>query len=340
MRRRAAWGGLLGLIVGSIALAPGAGSAAASCDQPYEAWFVQESDDSGTPLPGGPVLGESLTHVLLGVNELGEPDGDLDGTPDGVSWEGGTLVLSRGDGVVRLEPPASMGPVEGGSAQVEYPSGMGDLDGDGQPEFSVMVGRGAAFRTFVVLGGLAPGTYDVGEVAVDVTLLSGGSVGDQDGDGADDVGLRSEVDDEVVIVRGPDVVAPGPGGVLADVPAPITTVPLSLAGILDLEGGAPVLAGASPHSDATRVQLMTAEPIELAVPSTGAELGAGGYVTASRFEGDRIVVLHQSWRNGGRAVMWNIDDPCTPFDPAEAPVDMPRAPAPAQPTAGDPTYTG
>lgn len=214
--------GGLGLVVGSVVLAPAvrAGTAQNSCAQPYPAWFVD--DDISQPDPEGPSLEASLEHPVLGSRPDGSGlDTDLDGATDVVAWEGGTLVLERGDGVVRLEPPAGLTPVDGTSLNVGLGTAVGDLDGDGAPEFSVSVEGASEFMFFLVLGTVTPGAHPVDEVSVDVTLAGGGGVGDQDGDGIDDaIAGAGESGGPTSIVRGLDIVAPGAGGVLTEVPQP------------------------------------------------------------------------------------------------------------------------
>lgn len=333
--------GGLGLVVGSVVLAPAvrAGTAQSSCAQPYPAWFVD--DDISPPDPEGPSLEASLEHPVLGSRPDGSGlDTDLDGATDVVAWEGGTLVLERGDGVVRLEPPAGLTPVDGTSLNVGLGTAEGDLDGDGAPEFSVSVEGASEFMFFLVLGTVTPGTHPVDAVSVDVTLAGGGGVGDQDGDGIDDaIAGAGESGGPTSIVRGLDIVAPGAGGVLTEVPPAIRTIPTPVDGVLDLVDGAPVLASADPFADAERVLLyLPEETVELAVPSTGYELGATGSVTANLYRGDRIIVLRQGWRNGGRSVMWNLDAPCTTFAADAAPGPTPAVPA--EPAAGASSYTG
>ncbi|MGN6696171.1 MAG: hypothetical protein ACTHN0_18470 [Aquihabitans sp.] len=348
MGRRVAVAGVAALVAGAVLIGPSvrAQDGGGACSQPYPAWFVQEFDPAGAPEPGGPQLGVSLDHRLLGESPDHFFDTDLDGVEDVASWDGPTLVLTRGDGELRLQLPTGLTSAQVHGSSVNLGSPVGDLDGDGRPEFEVYV-DGGVHRNYLVLGTTAPGTHPVDEVAVDNSVVGVGGVGDQDGDGVDDAmafgtAATEYGDGPVQILRGLDLVAPGAGGILADVPAPLRMVDHWVTGVLDLGADAPVLAASSPFSDAEQVFVYLPQgTVELAVPPTAGAYGASGDVHASRYGDDRIIVLEQGWRNGGRSVMWNLDAPCEPFV-AEAGSPSGTAPpaVPAAPASGAASYTG
>jgi hypothetical protein len=112
----------------------------------------------------------------------------------------GSVVFPRPDGVVSFArhdgpslgpstPQNSLGP-QGGIAD------WGDLNGDGDPDYVINAVEG----TYVISGGLAAGVYNPAKVGVRLVDPATGPgigamrpVGDQNGDGADDIALNGHL---------------------------------------------------------------------------------------------------------------------------------------------------
>jgi hypothetical protein len=326
--------------------APVDGQVDGRCGAPYPPWYSAEIPLYGSD-PGAPPLSASLDHRLLGRTADGSGlDTDADGIADHTFDDGGAFVIERGDGVVRLEPPTDAVPPDGLdlTVGVYVDAGIGDLDGDGRPELRASLTGSETNADFLVLGTVEPGTHRIDEVSVDLsTSLYGsglGGTGDQDGDGIDDVWYRSEFEGSTHLLRGLDVVAPGPGAELAAVPPSFEDVNEIIVGLMDLDVEHPAMAGVDSPLDATRLELLGASsPIRLEIPDPHPGRGASGGVTANRFGSDRIVVFTQGYRNASQVTMWNLDDPCSRYA-ADAARDDPEPASPAAPAPGSADYTG
>lgn len=349
-RRTAAAIALVGSVAAVVLGSGGAGAqvdGSAPCPAPYapifaEAWqYGPGADGREVPPPEGP----SIDHL---ARSFEPPDTDGDGRPDTVEHLSQVLVIGRGDGQLVLRAP------EGGSVGV--PSGritIGDLDGDGRDDIFVFTATGPVVderidTVYVVLGSTPAGEHDTDVVGIEMPVPLGGyfvGVGDQDGDGADDVATGPGPD--TLIISGRQLVAPGPGGSLSALPEPLRTVPGMVMGALQLTpGAAPILA--LTHADegtVVEVTLLTDPP--LALRTDRVPFGPGrlpeAHVSGFLSDGDRIVTLGYGPNRSGSAArwMWNLDDLCASptLAPVSPPSTVPTSP-PASPVRATPTYTG
>jgi hypothetical protein len=272
----------------------------------------------GPRRPGEPSRGTSLSFPSEGKL----PDTDGDGQGDSLSvWDGVSptpLVLRRGDGTVELVRAGS--PV---SAVGESPY-IGDLDGDGHDDLLISAG----VERYLVPGTVEVGSHDPADVGVllgepeerDATS-TWRPVGDQNGDGADDLGYGSGFSSQVrgQVYSGRDLLALGPGASLAQLPAPLRNFTTMLTP-LRLEADAPpAFVNGRSVGVAAELYVLTNPVICLRtdqVPHCStdpqfcggqAELPISGHVSAFMSGPDRIVEYSINERNHSVVWMWNLD---------------------------------
>jgi hypothetical protein len=337
---------LVGASTSALAAAPARPSApgstaqagqAAGCEQPYEPWFAASTYPAPADVPD---LGDPI-----GI-DTSKPDTDGDGTPDTIvdAGNGGTyesMTIARGDGTITLTPGAhdyvylnSYGPPPG------------DLDGDGRDE--LFIGVDQQGQQYILPGTTAPGTHAIDEVGITPGNRSQGDdpVGDQDGDGADDVAYRTT--DGFEFLSGVDLMAPGPGGPAGTLD-PITTYTGSdLTAAVLADGEAPTIITGARVGDQTTVTVHGDPPVELTASGlVGEYTGGVGSITVHERDGDILVAVSAGDRGGSSLAVWNLTDPCSRYagtststtTPTTTTTD-PSGAAPASPVSGAASYTG
>ena len=325
------------MVAASAAAAPAipersTGRAQAACAQPYEPWFSAYTYPTPAVVPE---LGPSIAF------DVGPPDTDGDGKPDGISSGNiSKLEITRGDGVVTL--------LAGKQHKYIYLVGggphPGDLDGDGQDE--LIMGVDQQGQQYLLPGTTEPGTYELPDVAIDLDALSNSSrpVGDQNGDGSNDLAFPTQVTAGALgwaVYSGDDLLASGPGGT-ATVPKAIAkyngenliAAPLK-------PGAAPTIITGSRYPATTNITVHASPPIALIARDVLREYTGGpGTLNAHSKDGQAFVTVAASDRSGSSFAIWNIDDPCSRSAAQPAAPAAPSAPNPAQPVAGTPNFTG
>ncbi len=299
------------------------------CD-PWGPFHAVASTYGGEPATVGAAVPRDGSIDVL-AKRFDAPDTDGDGAADVVQGETGQVDVRRGDGTVTLART-------GGS--VGTPGGQrwtGDLDGDGRDELLVFATNrsgGGTLEVYLVPGTVAVGQHDPADVGIllpwEPNFLVW-AVGDHDGDGADDVAVPA--DSGAVVVTGPSLLAPGPGGTVgADDLDRLRDAPMGFLGVLELAPGAsPVFVTATDvgGDPATRieVQVLTDPPLRLRIgglEAIGGGWGSFGSASGYRSGGDLVVTYEFSGGRSGYGATWhwNLDQPC-----------LAPAPAPAGPSA-------
>ena len=192
---------------------------------------------------------------------------------------------------------------------------IGDFDGDGRIDL-VVGDPSMPYVSFIVPGTVAVGTHDVAAVGIRLPAAPPAAanfsgdwfpVGDQNGDGADDLMVNDR------IYSGRQLMAATPGAALAALPEPFRTLPNVFAGVLQLhptgpptiievvaDGSALVFDDGGPQRlvglDARRVQY---EPLS--------DFHA---VVGFNVDGHRIVQYENGSRSGENFWRWDLDTPC------------------------------
>jgi hypothetical protein len=290
--------------------------------------------EASCPMPWAPVYVEKWVyqHGTTSTGTKPHPSADpvngLDATQDprvdlAARWYSGPRQATDDSGFITLGS-GDNATIIGGKDRVVYrPSGwtwIGDLDGDGKPETVVGSTTGAPTGAagpvpqaiVVVPGTVGPGAHDPFTAGIQLPADAGQGasvfgVGDLDGDGADDVAMPRG--DQLVIVSGRDLMTPGPGGRLDQVPTPIAVVPRGELGWLALAPNTyPVLG----HPDGQSLVLLTDPTVSLKIEGNPLLLPSGTTLSAYLSAGHRIVVLKvDSGRSGTiEKQMWDLDAPC------------------------------
>jgi hypothetical protein len=330
---------LVGTATTVIGAQPTSPRQAVGCQQPYQPWFSAKTYPEPADVPE---LGPSI-----GI-DTSKPDTDGDGTPDTIvdAGSGGTyehLTITRGDGVVEITP---------GTHDYVYLNGYGpppgDLDGDGRDE--LIIGVDQQGEQYILPGTTAPGTHAIDEAGISTGGRTQGNdpVGDQDGDGGDDVIYRTASGFEVL--SGAELMAPGPGGTVGAL-SPIATYDgTDVTAAVLASGEAPTIITGARVGDETTVTVHSDPPVELTASGMYAEYGGGGVgtITVHRRDGATLVAVTASDRSGSSIAIWNLTDPCSRYmapNPGLETTSTTKATGggaaqPATPVAGTAGYTG
>jgi len=307
----------------------------ATCAQPWLPVYVHGTPPEVGPTPDWPTnevpppAGPSIDVAARGGQM---PDTVGDGVPDAITNDdaNGTVVDNRSSGQLVLTTT--------GTVMIQFTNlWIGDLDGDGRDELLVLVQPTSGPTHYVVVPGATPnGTHDADAVGIGGAITQFTGVGDQNGDGRDDVLSGTAV------LSGAAVMAPGPGGILSPEPPPILTVPTAFGlGILALTPTTPpvfVTTAPGVGSDGapeTVLTLLTDPTVTLRTARLpgwqGGQGRPGGYLS----DGHRIVTYATITTAGkvGALWMWDLDAPCA------GPVLASTTTAP-DPVAVSPSFTG
>jgi hypothetical protein len=282
-----------------------------------------------------PDLGENITFTLP------DPDTDGDGTPDTIiTGDYLGVAVQRGDGEVKLRPGDEHDSIYLGG----YGPQPGDLDGDGRDD--LVIGVDQEGEQYLLPGTTDPGTHQIADVGISLDGFRNTMrpVGDQDGDGADDLAFPSGPvgDDQWSVYSGADLMAPGPGGA-ATPGTPIATYEgTDLAAAVLEPGQSPtILTGeiTDPTAPTISVTVYTDPSVALVASGVSTEYTGGiGRLEAWNRDGQILVSASASDRSGASLTVWNLTDPCSRFLNAPA---APTAPAaPAAPVQSQARYTG
>ncbi|CAN5564470.1 hypothetical protein BH10ACT1_BH10ACT1_05200 [soil metagenome] len=323
----------------------------ATCAPPHlPVWGEAQQQGPGSAAtqvwPAGPAVRPVTTGTDLSYSAATAAAGvdmDGDGAADQITVDGTDLVITRGDGVVRI------GTAGAGVSEPDLLP-VGDLDADGHDELhflAVPAGVGGA-SDYIVPGSTALGSHEVADVAVAVPDGIRYPVGPQvAGPGADLLATIGSLAGPLAIVSGEAVMAPGPGGTLPEFVPASDLLAGQAVDVLDLGGAAPTIATAVDTGDRSEMLLWqqgTTTRYATAGPSARLDLG-GAFLRAVDTADGRVLVGGASGRGGATTFIWDLDDPCaapltpTTRPPAPLPTD-PSAAVPATAVAGSPGYTG
>ena len=191
--------------------------------------------------------------------------------------------------------------------------GFGDFDGDGRTDLLVDVyANGSDVGSYIVPGAVAVGTHDPVQVgtrvpqpraaAGDVAAFPG-PVGDQNGDGADDVSFGP------ALCSGRRLMAGLAGAAL---PAPFRVLPAPYIGLLALDSQAPPVF-VLPDFGTAGLRVLDARSEQLDLPDAAAltsALANGARAAGWLVNGHHIVELSYSTRSGETAWRWDLDGSC------------------------------
>ncbi|MCU1497941.1 MAG: hypothetical protein JWM47_1894 [Acidimicrobiales bacterium] len=298
------------------------------CAAPYRASFAAVTYPVAAPVVLPWAGGTVLDH------QAGALDTDGDGTADTVTdLADNAFRVTRASG--SLELPAKTFLANRDDAV--------DLDGDGRSDLVVAADpAGPTPGTYLVPGATADGPVDLATEAIRLPDHLGNvrGIGDQDGDGSDDVAANTAIDGrgDTDVFSGAELAAPGPGGT-AD-PDPLATYPGPLVGLAAFDADRPTLITSAGASGATIV-LQGDPAVELSVRSDPSLPGIDPESTNATAvaDGDDLwIVLSHLDRSGSQVWGWNLVDLCA--GPASAPAPITPPAAPAAPLAGSADYTG
>ena len=213
------------------------------------------------------------------------------------------LSVERTDahGTITLTTP------EAGSSVVLR--GGGDFNGDKIGDVLVDVTDGTHHTNYIVLGTVGPGTHDpaeVGERVPSPRIAPGGFaafpavVGDQNRDGAEDVGFGRQMYSGRILTSLPT--AP-------TLPAPFRTLPARYLGVLQLAPTGPP-AFVVPNSTSTGLRVLDKRSDQLLVGAGTTPPDDEGRVTGRLVSGHPLVQLSADSRSGQTAWRWDLDRAC------------------------------
>jgi hypothetical protein len=268
---------------------------------------------STTTQPGSESTGcthSPIAHVENSYYGLPAPNGTSidfiatsftsDGHGDTVRAAGLSVEMTGTRGTITLTTPAA------GSSVVLR--GAGDFNGDNRGDLLVDVTDGTHYATYIVLGTVGPGTHDpaaVGERVPSPDIAAGGfaafpaPVGDQNGDGVDDVSFGTQLYSGRVLTSLPT--AP-------TLPTPFRTLSAPYVGLLQLAPKTPpVFVVPARSGSSLRVLDKRSDRLLLGgVATVGNESRATGWLV----NGHHIVELSSSTRGGETAWRWDLDGAC------------------------------
>ncbi len=262
----------------------------------HRVYAMPQPNDEADPLIPLPPGVERLRYA---------PPGDTDREGNTVIPVGATVELHRADGTVTFARPGDL------IGLVSSLPDFGDLDGDGHVDHVVATESG----WYAIREPLAPGVYDPGKVGIFLRLsnallppgLFAGPVGDQNGDGAEDIAIGDK------LYSGREVVS-HTAGATTTLPRPFTTV-AHLASALALD----------PNRPPTLVQDLNGTPLSK-TPNNAVQLRVGSDCLATAdatsiptremagrmiegylVDGHRVIELSTDTRNSFIVDRWDLD---------------------------------
>lgn len=322
------------LVMGGTVVIPAraGGQDPGTCSQPYAPVASVLVVSGGRGLPA--VDADPVEQQVIAPNTPVDSDGD--GEDDVLSGPGTTTAVTRSDGTVAFQSPAST-PLDA--------YGVGDINGDGRDEIGLNV-LDTAGGSYLVPGTIGPGTHDPEVVGIHFALPALKLMAVEDGT---DRLLAIQIPGDppnvggTWVYDGPSALALGAGGDGSSL-TPTTSYDGMAALIADL--GDPtralVLARTEGEAEGRTVEVVIDRSGDLTRLTTAPEPSStdefGPFEGFSFLDGPdgTFLLLTQSSRSGTGAYLWSLTDPCTPLAAEAAP---PAAP-PAAPVEAEATFTG
>ena len=258
-----------------------------------------------------------IAHVVNSYFGLPAPSGpSIDYPPKVIPAhdDHGNTIQQAGLSVEMTGPGGTITLTHGGPTNDVVLRGWGDFNGDGRTDLLVDVVYGQPDdATFIVLGSVGPGTLDPFAVGIRVPhphIKPGGfeafpaSVGDQNGDGADDVSFGPK------LYSGRQLTALSPGAAL---PAPFRTLPSQYVGLLQIDANKPPSFVLLDRARASlRVLDVHSDQLLLKVGPTAlaAAVAEGARATGWLVDNHYIVEFDYGSRAGDTAWRWDLNSAC------------------------------